>query len=297
MIDNLSPAKLFVFGLGYTALRLAGHLLTAGWTVAGTCRSAENAALLRRRGIDAHPFDRARPMSDPASVLRGATHILDSIPPDEAGDPAIDCHGAAIAALPDLRWVGYLSTTGVYGDAGGDWVDEGSPAGPTDDRGRRRLAAENAWLGLLRDANAPVHVFRLAGIYGPGRSVLDLIRSGTARRIIKPGHVFSRIHVDDIVRILAASMERPDPGAVYNLSDDEPASNADVVACGCSLLGVPAPPEIPIDAADLSPMARSFYADSRRVRNERIKRDLGIALRYPSYREGLAAILSDPGES
>lgn len=297
MIRNLSPGRLFVFGLGYSALRLCDHLLAAGWTVAGTCQSAEKAAALRRRGIDAQVFDRGRPLPDAADLLRGATHVLDSIPPDEAGDPVADRHGDAIAVLPNLRWVGYLSTTGVYGDAGGDWVDEDSPACPANDRGRRRLAAENAWLGLWRDENVPVHVFRLAGIYGPGRSVLDQLRAGTARRIVKPGHVFSRIHVDDIVAVLAASMERPDPGAVYNLSDDEPASGADVVAYGCSLLGVPVPPEVPVDAADLSPMARSFYAENRRVRNARIKRGLGITLKYPSYREGLAAILSDRDDS
>lgn len=291
MPNNLTPGGLFVFGLGYSALRLADGLLAAGWVVSGTCRSSEKASALQERGIDAVVFDRDRPLADCAASLSDTTHLLISAPPDETGDPVFDCHASEIAALRTLQWVGYLSTTGVYGDTGGAWVDEDSPTEPMAERTKRRLAAENAWRGHWRDHGMPVHVFRLAGIYGPGRSALDQVRAGAARRIVKHGHVFSRIHVDDIVSALLASMANPDPGAVYNLCDDEPAPNADVVAHACGLLGVPAPLEIPFETADLSPMARSFYAECRRVRNDRVKRDLGIALKYPTYREGLAAIL------
>lgn len=297
MPNNPAPGRIFVFGLGYSALRLANELSEAGWPVSGTCRSPEKAAELMGRGIDAAVFDRDRPLADCATVLSQTTHVLISAPPDEAGDPVFDRHGSDIATLKAVQWVGYLSTTGVYGDTGGAWVDEGSPTEPTAERSKRRLAAENAWRGLWRDHGVPVHVFRLAGIYGPGRSTLDQVKTGSARRIVKPGHVFSRIHVDDIVSALRGSMAAPDPGAVYNLSDDEPASSADVVAHACALLGIPVPPEIPFDTADLSPMARSFYAECRRVRNDRLKRDLGVSPRYPTYREGLAAIFEgDEGD-
>jgi nucleoside-diphosphate-sugar epimerase len=220
------------------------------------------------------------------------THVLISVPPDELGDPVFERHGDAIAALPGLAWLGYLSTTGVYGDRDGGWVDENSELRPNGARGRRRAAAEAAWLGLWRGCGVPVHVFRLAGIYGPGRSPFDALRAGTARRIDKPGHPFSRIHVDDLASVLIASIDRPRPGAVYNVCDDEPASSIDVVAHAARLLGMPAPPLVPFDLAELSPMARSFYADNKRVSNALIKAELGVRLRYPNYRAGLAAILA-----
>jgi nucleoside-diphosphate-sugar epimerase len=287
------PSRLFVFGLGYSAWRLARALIAEGWSVAGTCRDPSRRAVLRADGIDAHLFERSRPL-DPAA-LAGATHLLDSVPPDEAGDPVIDCHGGDIARMRGLAWAGYLSTTGVYGDRGGAWVSETDPPRPASARARRRVAAEDGWLGLYRAQEVPVHVFRLAGIYGPGRSALDQVRAGTARRIVKPGHAFSRIHVDDIVNVLRASMARPDPGAVYNLCDDEAAPSAEVVTYACTLLGVAPPPEIPFATAALSEMSRSFFAENRRVANDRIKRDFGVRLRYPTYREGLAAILAEEG--
>ena len=281
--------KLFCFGLGYSALALAESLLAEGWGVAGTCRTAETQGELLRRGIAAHLFERSRPLAE--SAFDGVTHLLQSIPPDDAGDPVLAMHGATLAPLRRLRWFGYLSTTGVYGDRGGDWVDEHCDLQPTGERGRRRVAAEVGWSRLLHAEGLPLHVFRLAGIYGPGRSALDGLRAGTARRVIKPGQVFSRIHVADIAQVLRASMARPNPGAVYNVCDDDPAPPWEVLEYAAELLGMPPPPAVPFEQAQLSDMARSFYDDNKRVRNERIKRELGVRLRYPDYRSGLTAIL------
>jgi len=288
--------RLFCFGLGFTGQALAAALRAEGWAVAGTVRDPARAAALTAEGIEAWPFDRDRPLEDPAA-LAGTTHLLASAPPDgvaaPSGDPVLDRHGADIAALmPGLAWAGYLSTTGVYGDRGGGTVDEDSALDPSGERGRRRVAAERGWLDLWRDRGVPVHVFRLSGIYGPGRSALDQVRRGTAKRIDKPGQVFNRIHVEDIVAVLRASMARPNPGAVYNVADDDPAPSPDVIAHACALLGMDPPPLVPFAEADLSPMARSFYADSKRVANDRIKTELGVTLKYPSYRDGLAAQLA-----
>ncbi|MCC6467501.1 MAG: SDR family oxidoreductase [Alphaproteobacteria bacterium] len=286
----MTAPRLFCFGLGYSALALAERVLARGWRVAGTCRGADKRAELARRGIEAFLFDRDRPLDRPAERLAGATHLLASVPPDAAGDPVIDHHATDLRQLSGIRWAGYLSTTGVYGDRAGQWVDETSALAPSGSRGERRVAAEQAWLGL----GLPVHVFRLAGIYGPGRSAIDTVREGRARRIDKPGQVFSRIHVDDIAAVLMASIARPDPGAVYNVCDDDPAPPHEVIDEACRLLGVAPPPlERFADAqASMSDMARSFYADSKRVRNDRIKNELGVRLTYPSYREGLRALLA-----
>jgi nucleoside-diphosphate-sugar epimerase len=291
----VSHRRLFCFGLGYSAVRLAEALIAEGWTVAGTCRSIDAAVKLRTRGIDAHLFGGETGMDHAASALAGATHLLGSVPPGEGGDPVLRLQGSDIARCAHLEWAGYLSTTGVYGDSGGAWVDEGAPVRPTGARGERRAEAERAWLDLHRRHGTPVHVFRLAGIYGPGRSALDTARQGARARIVKPGHVFSRIHVDDIVATLMASIARPHPGTVYNVCDDLPAPNADVIAFACELLGIAPPPEIPIERAHISPLARSFYADNRRVRNDRIRDELGVMLRYPDYRTGLRAILAADG--
>lgn len=280
---------LFCFGLGFSARTLAAHLAAEGWRVAGTTRSADKAAALAEAGIEVHLFDRDRPLADARAALAGTTHLVSSVPPDERGDPVIDAHGADIAGLPTLAWTGYLSTTGVYGDREGGWVDETDPLRPTGTRQRRRVQAEEDWLRLWRNHGVPVHLFRLAGIYGPGRSVIDSLRAGTARRIDKPGQVFSRIHVDDIARVLRASMERPNPGAAYNLCDDNPAPGHEVTAYAARLLGVEPPPLVPFEQADLSPMARSFYADNKKVRNDRIKTELGVRLLHPDYRSGLEA--------
>lgn len=283
---------LFCFGLGYTASALARRLLARGWSVRGTSRSAAACAELAARGITAWPFDRDRPLADPAAALAGATHILISVPPDDAGDPVLDRHGADIAALsPPLQWAGYLSTTGVYGDRGGGPVNEASGRRPATVRGERRVAAEDGWSGLWRGRGVPVHLFRLAAIYGPGRNALEAVKNGQARRIVKPGQVFSRIHVDDLSAVLEASMARPNPGAAYNVCDDEAAPPQDVTAFACELLGVDPPPEVPFEDAELSAMARSFYGENKRVANGRIKRELGVTLRYPDYRAGLRALL------
>jgi nucleoside-diphosphate-sugar epimerase len=281
--------RLFVFGLGYSALALARALRAEGWEVAGTTRSADKQAALAAEGIEAHRFERGRPLAEPAVALAGASHLLTSIAPDEAGDPVLDHHLADLERCRTLRWAGYLGTTGVYGDHGGAWVDEATSVAPTVARTRRRVVAEGRWLA----SGLPVQIFRLAGIYGPGpgRNALETVRAGSARRIVKPGQLFGRVHVDDIVQVLRASMARPNPGAIYNVADDEPAPPQDVVTFACELLGVAPPPEIPFAAAELSPMAQSFYGDNRRICNARIKQELGVVLRHPSYREGLRSIL------
>lgn len=283
-------SHLFCFGFGYSASALARRLLARGWTVTGTGRSQASLAAIARAGARPVPFDATAPL--PQGALDDVTHVLSSVPPDGDGDPVIRCAGAVLAQRArHIRWAGYLSTTGVYGDRGGDWVDETSPLEPSTERGERRLAAETAWLDLWHEHGLPVHLFRLAGIYGPGRNQLELVRNGTARRIVKPGQVFSRIHVEDIAGVLEASIARPDPGAAYNVCDDEPAPPQEVIAFAAELLGVAPPPEIAFEEAELSPMARSFYAESKRVLNARIKRDLGYVLRFPSYREGLRSLL------
>ena len=287
----MSRPHLFCFGLGYSALALVRRLAASGWAVTGTCRSAERQDLLRQSGFASVLFDRDRPVD--RGALQGVTHMLVSVPPDAAGDPVFAIHSQDIAATSGLSWLGYLSTTGVYGDRDGGWVDENAPLLPTGERGRRRRAAEQGWLDLWRGHGVPVHIFRLAAIYGPGRSAFDALRAGTARRIDKPGQVFSRIHVADLANVLIASMERPRPGAVYNVCDDDPAPPAAVVAHAAELLGVEPPPLVPLEAAGLSPMAGSFYDDNKRVTNRLIKTELGVALRYPDFRTGLAAILSD----
>ncbi len=284
--------RLFCFGLGYTGERLAAALMAGGWSVGGTCRSAEACAALQEKGIDAHVFDRDHPMADALAALAGATHILNSVPPDDGGDGVLDCHADAIAHGEGVEWIGYLSTTGVYGDHHGRWVDEETPVRPSGERGARRAAAEQQWFNFWWGHGIPLNVFRLAGIYGPGRSALDTVRAGRARRIHKPGHVFSRIHVDDIVATLRASMARPNGGAAYNVCDDKPAPPAEVIEFACGLLGVEPPPVVDYDEAGLSPMARSFYDDNKRVRNDRIKDELGVTLAYADYETGLRALLA-----
>jgi nucleoside-diphosphate-sugar epimerase len=275
--------RLLCFGMGYTAYALA-RCLTDDWAVTGTTRGGS---------ADCQPFGRDHKL--PPSAFDGVTHILISIPPDEVGDPVLDVHGADIARWRSLQWLGYLSTTGVYGTRDGGWVDETSELRPSGARGKRRVAAEAGWLELWRSRGVPVHIFRLAGIYGPGRSALDALRAGAAKRIDGPGQLFSRIHVGDIASVLLASIARPRPGAIYNVCDDEPAAQAEIVAYAASLLGIEPPPLLPLAQAGLSPMARSFYADNKRVSNALVKSEFGVALAYPNYRAGLAAILTAGG--
>jgi len=288
-----SLGRLFVFGLGYTGLVLARRLRKQGWIVGGTVQSEARLAELAADRITAYVFDGTAPLVAFDEAVGRATHILDGVPPTGETDPVLVHHAKDIAALKGVKWVGYLSTTGVYGDCDGGWVDERAGLHPTGPRGRARVAVEQAWLDLVH-VGLPVHVFRLAGIYGPGRSALDAVRAGTARRIVKPGQVFSRIHVEDIATVLEASMAQRNPGAIYNVCDDEPAPPQDVVAYAAALLGQPAPPDVPFReaAGTMSEMALSFYDDNKRVSNRRIKDELGVRLAYPDYRSGLKALLA-----
>lgn len=284
--------KLFCFGYGYSCDYLGHELMQRGdWAVAGTTRDNEKRKTLKERGIDAYLFDFDTPLVDPLYILDGTTHLLISTPPGDDGDPVFLAHAQEIAKIPTLEWVGYLSTTGVYGDREGEWVDEDSEIRPSSKRGSRRARAEEQWLSLFEQYDLPLHIFRLAGIYGPGRSALDSVRAGVARRINKPGHAFSRIHVEDIVQVLTASMDRPHPGAAYNVADDLAAPSHEVIQYACELIGRAPPPLIPFDEADMSPMALSFYKDNKRIKNDRIKTELGIELKYKDYKEGLKACL------
>jgi nucleoside-diphosphate-sugar epimerase len=282
--------NLFAFGLGYGALHFARRYRDRWTEVAGTATTEAKVAALRADGIKAYRFDGESADADIGAAVARADALLVSIPPDELGDPALRHFGADIAAAPQLAWVGYLSTVGVYGDHGGAWVDEDTPPQPLGARSRRRLEAEAAWLDLGARSGKAVHVFRLAGIYGPGRNALVQLRAGTARRIVKPGQVFNRVHVDDIAAVLMASFGQPHPGAIYNVADDEPSPPQEVVAYAAHLAGGEPPPEIPFGEARLGPMATSFWAECKRVSNRRIKDELGVALAYPTYREGLTAL-------
>jgi nucleoside-diphosphate-sugar epimerase len=277
---------LLSFGHGYSAQALARLLLPQGWRIIGTTRDPAKAAQLAETGIEPVLWG-----DDLSAAFSAATHLLASAGPSEAGDPVLARYRAEIAALaPGLDWAGYLSTTGVYGDHQGGWVDEETPLTPATKRGQLRVAAETDWRSI---PGLPLHIFRLAGIYGPGRGPFEKVRQGTARRIVKPGQVFSRIHVEDIAQALAASIAQPRPGAVYNLCDDDPAPPEDVIAHAAHLLALPVPEAVPYDKADLSPMARSFYAESKRVSNRLLKEELGVTLRHPDYRSGLAALLAE----
>ena len=277
---------LLSFGHGYSARALARRLLPQGWTVLGTTRNPDKARALKAEGITPILW----PDGDLRGALSKASHVLCSAGPEAEGDPVLALLRDQIArAAPRLEWVGYLSTTGVYGDHEGEWVDEDTPLTPSTRRGKMRVEAEQAWQSL---PGLPLHIFRLAGIYGPGRGPFEKVRNGTARRIIKPGQVFSRIHVDDIAQVLEASIHQPRPGAIYNLCDDDPAPPQDVIGHAAELLGLPLPPEVPFEQADLTPMARSFYAESKRVRTDLIKTELGVKLLYPDYRHGLRALLA-----
>jgi nucleoside-diphosphate-sugar epimerase len=283
---------LLFFGLGFSARVLAERLAAKGWTVTATSRSEEGAEKIRAAGYNALVFDGTAPL--PASAWEGVTHVVVSAPPGADGDPVLRLHAGDIAARArQFRWLAYLSTTGVYGDHGGALVTEETPLTPNTDRGHKRLLAESQWLALWRSHGLPVHIFRLAGIYGPGRNQLLSLLDGTAKRVIKEGQVFSRIHVADIANVLEASIAKPNPGGAYNVCDDEASPPQDVVEHGAKLLGLPVPPATAFEHAELSPMARSFYADSKRVSNARLKRELGVSLSYPSFREGLAAIARD----
>ncbi len=284
--------QIFCFGYGYSCDYLARSLMQdGGWQIAGTTRDAEKRSMMQAQGIRAFLFDYQTPLVDPRRFLEGTTHLLVSTPPDDSGDPSFTMHAEDVLSVPTLRWVGYLSSTNVYGDRAGGWVDETTELRPSSKRGDRRARAEEQWRSLWIDRGLPVHIFRLGGIYGPGRSALDSVRAGVARRIDKPGHAFSRIHIDDIVATLRASMAKPRPGAIYNLCDDNAVPSHEVIGYACELLGLTPLPLIPYDQADLAPITRSFYSDNKRVRNDLIKTELGIRLLHPDFRSGLRACL------
>ncbi|MBR0796750.1 SDR family oxidoreductase [Bradyrhizobium jicamae] len=282
--------RLLVFGYGYSAHAIAERLRTAGHEIAATVQTAAKAGQLSRSGIRARLFSDGDRDPAIAGEIAASDAVLVSIPPDQGGDRVLAAFGEAIAAAPRLGWIGYLSTVGVYGDHAGGWVDETTPVVPREGRSRLRAEAERAWLDFGATRGKATHLFRLAGIYGPGRNQLAQLAAGTARRIVKPGQVFNRIHVADIAAVVEASLMSPRAGAVYNVSDDEPAPPQDVVSFAAKLCGIAPPPEIPFAEADLTPMGRSFYDKNNRVRNALIRSELGVVLRYPNYREGLTAL-------
>ena len=291
-MNDQTGNHLFVIGLGYTAQLFARRLLDAGFRVSGTTRSEAKAAHLAAAGFSPVLFDGTTPSRTLADRLGSASHLLISAAPNAKGDPALICHRAEIeGAAARLQWAGYLSTVGVYGDHGGAWIDETTTPEATSPRAQWRINAEREWLALQQSHGLPIHVFRLAGIYGPGRSPLQKLREGKSRRIIKTGQVFNRIHVEDIATTLAASINRPNPGAIYNVTDGHPAPPQEVILHAAHMLGIEPPPAEDFNTAEMTPMARSFYSGNRRIGNRRITKELGVTLKYPNYQSGLAAIL------
>lgn len=289
--------NVFFFGLGYSSLAVARAIhagIGASVQIAGTTRTADGAEPLADTSYRVHLFDGDEPGQTLGADLREATHVVVSIPPDENGDPALRFHRADLKAAAHLQWIGYYSTVGVYGDFGGQWVDEEAETRPINQRSKLRVEVERAWRQFAAERGVPIAIFRLAGIYGPGRSTFDKLRAGDARRIVKAGQVFNRIHVEDIGRITMLAAKARLAGT-FNVADDEPAPPQDLVTHAAALIGVAPPSEVPFETADMTPMARSFYSDNKRVSNGRIKRALGIELIYPTYREGLAAIHGDHG--
>jgi nucleoside-diphosphate-sugar epimerase len=286
---------LFVLGLGYSAQTLARRALDAGWRVGGTVRDNEKALRLAEGCIEALAFDADKDdVEAVAARLATADALLVTIPPGAGADRLPERLAEAMSQnAPRLAWIGYLSTIGVYGDHGGGWVDETTPCTPISARSMARIAAEASWTKLGCLVAKPVIVFRLPGIYGPGRNALVSLRGGTAKRIVKPGQVFNRIHVVDIATALMTSICDDVASAVYNLTDDEPAPPQDVIAYAASLLRIEPPPEILFEQAQLSPMAASFYAENKRVRNTLIRKAIGFAPEFPSYREGLDTLFAE----
>ncbi|CTQ52343.1 NAD dependent epimerase/dehydratase family protein [Roseibium album] len=281
--------RLFVFGVGFSSKAFIDEVKDQFDWIGGTTRSEEKAATLQRAGILPFLFDGAHKSQAISEALATATHVLVSIGPNDTGDPVLNHFADEIAAgKPD--WIGYLSTVGVYGNHDGAWVDEETPCIPVSKRSVQRVAAEEAWLDFSNRSSLPVQIFRLSGIYGPGRNAFENFKKGTARRLVKSGQVFNRIHVSDIAGTLSAAMLRPST-RIFNVTDDEPAPPQDVVAHAAALLGVAPPPAIPFETADLTPMARSFYGENKRVSNQRIKDELDYSFRYPNYRVALRDLL------
>lgn len=283
--------RAFFFGLGFSSQASAAAIRASGAeAVGGTVRTPEKAAKLRAAGIEAVLFDGTGPGADVTAALASATHVIQSIAPDENGDPVLRHFRDDLLAAPGLKWLCYYSTVGVYGDFGGEWIDETAPLVPRNMRSDWRVSAEQEWRDLAAERGVPLAILRLAGIYGPGRSTFDKLREGTARRVIKPGQVFNRIHVADIARVTSLAAEATLDGT-FNLADDEPAAPQDVIEYAAKMIGLPVPPDLPYETAEMTPMQRSFYRDNKRVSNRAIKTALGIDLLYPDYRAGLAQIL------
>lgn len=288
-LNPISAGQLFCFGLGFSSQALAKRLLQQGWDVAGTTREEQD----KNQNISVFPFDGSSPSDKISEAISRVSHLLITIPPQPSGDVVLQNFSDQISRARNLRWIGYISSTGVYGDAKGEWVDESSPLLASTERNRQRIEVESAWLKMGRDHNLPVMIFRCVGIYGPGRNLLVSVRQGRARRIDKPDLVFSRIHSEDLAQTLEASMKKPQPGEIYNVSDDSPSPPAGAVEYACSLLGVEPPPLVPFEEAGLSSTARGFYNTNKRVSNKKIKQELGVTLRYPDYRAGLNELLKD----
>lgn len=284
---------LLCVGLGYSATAVAARLKSADWRIIGTARSEESAAAIRSLGYEAAVFADDGPADDVSAAIAEATHILLSVPPGEGGDPVLNQFGGDLARADRLCWIGYLSTVGVYGDHGGGWVDEDTPPQPNNERTARRVAAEEAWRHFASERGLPLQIYRLSGIYGPGRSPIDGLKMLKVRYVDKPGQVFNRIHVEDIASTVVAGIHAgAEAAGVFNVTDDEPAPPQEVGMFAAELLGAPPPEVVPWEKADLSPMSASFYEANRRVRNRRIKETLGVALAYPTYREGLRALVA-----
>jgi nucleoside-diphosphate-sugar epimerase len=288
MSENLKKNSLFCFGLGFAAQVFAKRMHAQEWTVSGTCRAIDKKNSLKELSV--FPFDGAHVTEEICGALSKATHLLISIPPQPSGDVVLQKFSSQIAECKNLEWIGYISSTGVYGDTQGEWVDESSSLQPLTELNVRRVEAENGWLSMVKENGCPVMIFRCAAIYGPGRNLLVSVKQGRARRIEKPGLVFSRIHVEDLAQILEASIKKTRSEEIYNVSDDEPSPPSEAVEYACKLLNIAPPPLIPFESAELSEIARGFYQTCKRVGNKKIKEELGVKLKYPNNKSGLDAI-------
>ncbi|MEK9629975.1 MAG: SDR family oxidoreductase [Nitrospinota bacterium] len=286
MAENQKKNNLFCFGFGFTAKALAQRLPNAEWEVSGTSRERND----KDSEVGVLPFDGTGPSKEIGQALSRATHLLITIPPQVEGEVVLKHFGPKIAENNKFKWIGYISSTGVYGDTQGEWVDESSPLQPQSELNKRRVEAEKAWIHFAEKHGLPVMIFRCVAIYGPNRNLLVSVKQGRARRIKKPGLVFSRIHVEDLAQTLDASIRNPKSGEIYNVSDDEPSPPWETVEYACSLLNVEPPPLIPFESAELSELARGFYKTCKRVGNKKIKEELGVKLKYPNYKIGLDAI-------
>jgi nucleoside-diphosphate-sugar epimerase len=284
--------QIFCFGFGFSAQGLARNLSSLEWKIGGTCREEAKQIELFQRGWEGFIFDGNGSNSKLPEFFRESSHLLISIPPKPT-DFVLDNFILDILKKKDWQWIGYLSTTGVYGDKGGEVVTEASELNPTINRAKKRLDAENGWLKLFAEHDLPVHIFRCVGIYGPGRNPLETVRKGLGKRIDKAGYKFSRVHVDDLASVLIASINKPNPGSIYNVCDDQPIESRHVTEYACELLKTDLPPLIPFDDANLSEMAKSFYLDRKTISNQKIKDELGVKLKYPNYKVGLECLLEN----